>query len=263
MVTYGDRVTGFLALPEVGTGPFGAVVLGHERYGLVQHTLDLTAKFAAHGLVGLAPDMYSRWDGDKEALARGDIMVPLADTDIQGYMGESLDFLLHHELVNPVQIAAMGVCQSGSYPLLLNSVRPEIAANVVMYGGAQEREFEMNERRCEPYEDTLGRLTAPVLGIFGEKDFLISVEDVFHFASVLMAKRKTYEITIFPEMPHGWMNDTMPGRYRPQEAEVAWGMITDFLHRVFSGQLPADKVTWKLNSEVATDYDFKKNVRLA
>jgi hypothetical protein len=59
------------------------------------------------------------------------------------------------------------------------------------------------------------------------------------------------------------MNDTMPGRYRPQEAEVAWGMITDFLHRVFSGQLPADKVTWKLNSEVATDYDFKKNVRLA
>ena len=63
-ITYGDRVNGFLAMPEGGNGPFGAVILGHERYGLVQHTLDLTAKFAAHGYIALAPDMYSRWEGD-------------------------------------------------------------------------------------------------------------------------------------------------------------------------------------------------------
>jgi len=49
MISYGDRVQGFLAVPEHQPGPFGAVILGHERYGLVQHTLDLVAKFAAHG----------------------------------------------------------------------------------------------------------------------------------------------------------------------------------------------------------------------
>lgn len=42
-VTFGDRVSAFMALPEKGVAPFGAVILGHERYGLVQHTLDLTA----------------------------------------------------------------------------------------------------------------------------------------------------------------------------------------------------------------------------
>ena len=64
-VTFADRVNAFLAIPAEGTGPFGAVILGHERYGLVQHTLDLTAKLAASGYVGIAPDMYSRWEGDK------------------------------------------------------------------------------------------------------------------------------------------------------------------------------------------------------
>jgi carboxymethylenebutenolidase len=57
MITFGDRVQGFLAEPEQGTGPFAAVILGHERYGLVQHTLDLAAKFARAGLVCLAPDL--------------------------------------------------------------------------------------------------------------------------------------------------------------------------------------------------------------
>ena len=34
-----------------GWRPLPAVVLGHERYGLVQHTLDLAAKFARDGYV--------------------------------------------------------------------------------------------------------------------------------------------------------------------------------------------------------------------
>ncbi|MEA2639789.1 MAG: Dienelactone hydrolase family [Chloroflexota bacterium] len=71
------------------TGPYGAVVLGHERYGLVQHTLDLAAKFAAYGFVALAPDMASHWDGDKEALNRGDAHLTLADHEVQDYTGRS------------------------------------------------------------------------------------------------------------------------------------------------------------------------------
>jgi carboxymethylenebutenolidase len=94
MVTFGNRVEAFLAVPERGSGPFGAVILGHERYGLVQHTLDLAARFAQDGFVAVAPDMFSRWEGDKAALNRGDIQVPLSDEDVRSYLGESLDYLL-------------------------------------------------------------------------------------------------------------------------------------------------------------------------
>ena len=41
----GGGTRGFLAMPRRLPPPYGAVVLGHERYGLVQHTLDLAAKF--------------------------------------------------------------------------------------------------------------------------------------------------------------------------------------------------------------------------
>jgi carboxymethylenebutenolidase len=262
-VTFGNRVEAFLALPEQGAGPYPAVVLGHERYGLVQHTLDLAAKFAAHGFVGIAPDMFSRWDGDKAALNRGDIQVPLSYADIRSYMGDSLDYLRTLPQVRPRQIAAMGVCQSGSYPLILNSVRPDISANIVVYGGAQRGVWEVNEIQPEPYDSIVARVSAPVLGIWGEDDFVVSVEDMRHLRNALEDHRKTYEFTLFPHMPHGWFNSTMPGRYRPKETEAAWQMILDFLQRANEGAFPSDRVIWQFQSDIAPDYDFTKKVRLA
>src|SRR4029434_5794758 len=98
-VDIGEGTRAFLTAPQQGTAPFSAVILGHERYGLVQHTLDLCAKFAAHGYVAIAPDMVSRWEGDKAALNRGDISVPLTDADLRSYMSDSLDYLLDHQQV--------------------------------------------------------------------------------------------------------------------------------------------------------------------
>ena len=262
-VTFGDRVSAFLAIPEKGTAPYGAVILGHERYGLVQHTLDLTSKFAASGYVAVAPDLFSRWDGDKEALNRGDISVPLSDGDIVSYMGDSLDFLLDHPMVDASRIAAMGVCQSGAYPLLLNSVRSEVAANIVVYGGAQNREWELNETRREPYEDILARITAPVLGIWGEDDFVVSIDNVARLRGVLEANRKSYEFKLFRDMPHGWMNSTMPGRYRPRETELVWQRLLDFMERVRGGEFPKDRAIWRFDSNIDPTYDFTKKVRLA
>ncbi|MEC7749597.1 MAG: hypothetical protein VX572_11695, partial [Chloroflexota bacterium] len=64
-------------------------------------------------------DMFSRWGGDREALTGGDISVRISDVDIRSYMGDSLDQLLTHPQVDSDRICAMGVCQSGDYPLVL------------------------------------------------------------------------------------------------------------------------------------------------
>ena len=263
MVTFGDRVKGFLAMPENQTGPFGAVLLGHERYGLIQHTLDLTAKFAAHGYIGLAPDLFSRWEGDMDALNRGDIQVTITDDDLKSYLGDSLDYLLNHSQVDPNRIVGMGVCQSGDYPLVLNSIRHEISANIVVYGGAQSRVWEVDEARPVPYETILEGIQAPILGIFGEHDQVVSVENVRRLQDVLQSKRKSYEFKLFRDMPHGWFNSTMPGRYRPKEAEQAWSLIMDYLRRVRAGEFPSDRVIWRFESNIAPDYDFSTKVRLA
>ena len=102
-----------------------------------------------------------------------------------------------------------------------------------------------------------------MLGIWGEDDFVVSLDDVRRLREALEANRKSYEFKLYPNMPHGWMNSTMPGRYRPDEAEQAWGLIMSFLDRVHSGEFPRDRVIWRFESDIAPSYDFTKKVRLA
>lgn len=245
-----DGTRAFLATPKRFRGPYPGVVLGHERYGLVQHTLDLAAKFASYGYVAIAPDMASHWDGDKEALNRGDVGLTLTNDEIKGYMAGSLDFLAKAPNVDPARLVGMGVCQSGEYPHLLNSVRPNLAACVAFYGGHRAS------------DKTIAAVTAPTLGVFGEADHVISLDDLYRFRGQLEQYRKSYEFHLFPGMPHGWLNDTMPGRYRQPEAEAAWKLTMNFLERVFAGGYPSDRVRWRFTGQYAQDYDYSKNVRL-
>jgi carboxymethylenebutenolidase len=249
-VDVGDRTRAFLAVPKAGESPFPAVIIGHERYGLVQHTLDLAAKFASFGYVCVAPDMASHWDGDKVALNRGDIGLPLTDDQVKYYYGLSLDFLLTHPSVRGDRIAAMGVCQSGGYPLLINSIRKEIQANIVVYGGQRTA------------ESVIAACTAPIVGIFGEGDHTMSIEDVDQFRATLQRLNKNYEMKMYAGMPHGWLNDTMPGRYRQREAEEVWFQIIHFMEKVYAGAYPPGRVRWSWESDTSVNYDFSKNVRL-
>lgn len=249
-VDIGEGTRAFLTAPKRGSGPYGGVILGHERYGLVQHTLDLAAKFASYGYVCIAPDMASHWDGDKEALNRGDARMTLTEDQIRFYYSISLDYLLRASDVDNARIASMGVCQSGGYPLLLNSVRDEVCANLIFYGATGTA------------EEIIARCNAPILGVWGEKDHTISFGAVQQFRGTLEKLNKSYDFKLYAEGPHGWLNDTMPGRYRQPEAEAAWAYMIDFLGRVHSGAYPADRIRQRFESDIAADYDFSKNVRL-
>lgn len=250
-VVLGEGVEAFLAIPKPdGHGPYPAVILGHERYGLVKHTLDLAARFASYGYVCIAPDMASLWDGDKEALSRGDARLTLTEDQIKFYMAKSLDYLQAQSYVENSRIAAMGVCQSGAYPLLLNSIRSDICANLVFYGGTATS------------QEVIDRLSAPVLGVWGELDHTISTEHVAELRGRLEAGKKSYDFKLFPGGPHGWLNDTMPGRYRQRLAEDAWAYMISFLEGVHAGEYPKDRVRWRSESDISKDYDFSKNVRL-
>ena len=250
-VDLGDGVRAFLAVPKRFKAPYPAMILGHERYGLVQHTLDLTAKFASYGYVAIAPDMASNWDGDKEALARGDVGLTILDDEIKQYMSLAMDYLTPLPSVNAQHVCAMGVCASGGYPHLLNSMRPDLAANIVFYGGNRIT------------DETAAAITAPTLGVFGEKDHVISIDEVRRFRGKLEEHQKNYEFKLFPGMPHGWLNDTMPGRYRQPQSEAAWQYMLGFLDRVFAGYYTPDRVRWRMTEAYSRDYYYSKNVRLA
>ena len=80
--------------------------------------------------------------------------------------------------------------------------------------------------------------------------------------NTLEAHKKSYEIHIYKGAPHGWLNDTMPGRYRKPQAEAGWAAQQRFLSEVFAGAYDSKRVRWRFESESGTDYDFTKNVRM-
>src|SRR2546428_10530610 len=91
-VRFGGDCEGFLHLPR-DESPAGAVVVLHERYGLVQHTLDLAQRLARDGYAALAPNLFSRWKGDETALRSGKERVGLPDPEVAAVIDAALDFL--------------------------------------------------------------------------------------------------------------------------------------------------------------------------
>jgi carboxymethylenebutenolidase len=260
-VSFGGDCEGHLYLPG-GKASAGAVVVLHERYGLVRHTLDLAQRLARDGYVALAPNLFSRWQGDARALERGETRVTLPDAEIAAVIDAALDFLKVHPRVEGGRIALMGVCQSGRYPIVVASRRNDVAACVVLYGAAQQRDWQVSDLQPRSMEEMMRALGAPALFLFGECDHLISLDDVRRVRDTLESACGSYRMKVFPGMPHGWLNDTMPGRYRPQEAEQAWRLLLEFLADVFSGRWPGGQVRWEFEGASAPDYDFARNKRL-
>ncbi len=256
-----EGLEGRLYLPD-GDGRRGAVVILHERYGLVRHTLDLAAKLADAGHVALAPDLFHDWGGDKEALRRGDVRVVLPDPKVAQVIDRAIAYLARHPRVAAERIALMGVCQSGRYPLVAASARRDVAACVVFYGAANDRDWSSSAEQPTPMAEVVRDLRAPSLLVFGEADHTISLEHVTRLRGALEAARCSYRMRVFAHVPHGWLNDTMPGRYRPAEAGEAWAYLLAFLDDVFERDWPGvGRVRWEFASDTGAHYDFAKNKR--
>jgi carboxymethylenebutenolidase len=64
-------IEGYVAYPE-GNGPHPAIIVLMEIWGVDEHIRDVARRFAQHGFVAMAPDMYS--GPFKEAMKPENIM---------------------------------------------------------------------------------------------------------------------------------------------------------------------------------------------
>lgn len=257
-LTCAGGLPAFLAVPE-GSGRRPSVILMHERYGLVQHTRDLATRFAREGYVCLAPDFFFKHP-DQAALHRGDVGYDMTDPESVEYLTAAITALGGVAQADPDKVVVMGVCQTGRHPLVLAAECP-IAAALVWYGAAQEREWKVNAKYPRPLEEIIARVPCPVLGMFGETDHLISISDIRRFRNCLEQHDKPYTIHVYRDAPHGWLNDTMPGRYRRAQAEAAWADQLAFLREVLAAGYDRQRRIQRYDAEISPTYDFSKNVR--
>ncbi|MEA2906665.1 MAG: carboxymethylenebutenolidase [Alphaproteobacteria bacterium] len=258
-ITCANGMPAFLAYPSQG-GPFPTVLLMHERYGLVKHTRDQAMRCAHDGYAVLAPNYFFRHP-DPKLLNAGDSRYDLTDPESVELTKAAVTALKDVPVADLGKLAVCGYCQTGRHPLVYAAEVP-ISAAVVWYGAASRREWDVTPLQPKPLDDVIAALPCPVFGAFGETDHIIALDDVRRFRDSLEKHKKTYDIHVYKDAPHGWLNDTMPGRYRKPQADAGWAAQQKFLSEVFSPGYDATTIRWRFECDSSPDYDFSKNVRM-
>jgi carboxymethylenebutenolidase len=216
-------------------------------------------RHAREGYICIAADYFFRHP-DQAALHRGDVGYDMTDPESVELLDVAIDAVSREPQADMTRLAIMGVCQTGRHPLVLAAHRP-ISAALVWYGAAQDRDWNINEKFPVGLEEFISKSDCPVLGMFGETDHIISLANVRRFRDCLERYNRSFHIEIFGAAPHGWLNDTMPGRYRREQAERAWQTQRDFLAKVFDPASDKTFIGQTYNAQIAPTYDFSKNVR--
>ncbi|MPZ88247.1 MAG: hypothetical protein GEU81_09260 [Nitriliruptorales bacterium] len=262
-----DRTPVHIFHPATTEKPDRAVVLFHERYGLVQHTLDLAARLADSGMLSLAPDLFEGRVDDYDAVREGRERAVISDDEVVRAAEGCLSLLRTRFAIDPPQTAVMGVCQSGRHAICVANANPDVGAAVVFYGAAQDRDWRVNDQQPIAMRHMLQNLGVPLFATFAERDHVISVENVFRFRGALEQGLRSYVIRLQKDAPHGFMDSTKPGRYRPDATAESWAELMQFLGDKLMTQHNADndprqRSEWEFKASISRSYDFSRNVRL-
>jgi carboxymethylenebutenolidase len=210
-----DTVNAVLYTPQ-GKGPFPALVVIHEWWGVNDWVKEEASKLADQGYVALAIDLYRGKVATTPEEAH-EIMRGVPDDRASRDLLAATTYLGSQSNVDPKRIGSIGWCMGGGYSLNLAVADPRLKAAVINYG------------HLASDDATLKKINASILGIFGGQDKGIPVADVTKFESQLKALGKTVDIHIFPDAGHAFQNPNNKQGYRADDAAQARKLTTDFL----------------------------------
>ncbi len=210
-----DTVQAVLYTPK-GKGPFPALVVIHEWWGLNDWVKEQAGKLADEGYVTLAIDLYRGKVATTPDLAH-ELMRGVPDDRAAKDLHAAVEFLASQPDVKKDRIGSIGWCMGGGYSLDIALAEPTIRAAVINYG------------HLAVDQDDLKKTNASILGIFGGQDRGIPVADVNKFEQDLKSLGKTVEIHIYPEAGHAFENPNNTAGYRKDDAADAWKHTVAFL----------------------------------
>ncbi|MFZ1135989.1 MAG: dienelactone hydrolase family protein [Candidatus Korobacteraceae bacterium] len=219
-VTYAsgsETVSGILYTPQ-GNGPFPALVVIHEWWGLNDWVKEEASKLADQGYAALAIDLYrgkvATTPDEAHQIMRG-VPEDRANRDLLA----ATAYLASLKNIDPKHIGSIGWCMGGGYSLDLAIADPKLKAAVINYG------------HLATDDATLKKIDAPILGIFGGQDKGITPADVNKFEAQMKAMGKTVDIHIFPDAGHAFENPGNKTGYRAEDTAEAWKLTTAFLEK--------------------------------
>jgi carboxymethylenebutenolidase len=234
-ISSGDtEILAYLAEPS-RPGRFGAVVVIQEVFGVNSHIREVTERLAGAGYVAIAPHIYHRQaPGFEVGYTQADL--ELGRRYKQGTKAEELladvqgaiAHLYGKDNVIPAGVGCIGFC-FGGHVAYLAATLPEVKATASFYGAGIAT---LTPGGGAPTLSRTPDIKGTLYGFFGEKDPLISAEEVDQIEAALMQHSVPHQIFRYPEAEHGFFCDQRYS-YSPEAARDAWEQVL----RLFKGAL--------------------------
>lgn len=265
-VTYdgpSGSVSAYLAHPESALGLLPGVIVIQEIWGVDEHIVDLTERFATAGYLAVAPDLFSPPEGKRPPALTVERMnlakrflnsLPPAEwgavmgdparreeavsklPDGQGaQVGETIDQVWG----GPVRDTEANVAHlRGAFTFV--RTHPACGGQAVasigycMGGGLSARlacaEPELGAAAIyyggAPESDQIAKIRCPIRGFYGQNDPRI-MEGVPAFEKALSAAGVDHELRVYPDAGHAFFNDGRPS-YNAEAARDAWARTLQF-----------------------------------
>src|ERR1700688_5070714 len=212
----GDETVQALLYAPAGKGPFPALVVIHEFWGLNDWVKEQASRLADQGYVALAIDLYRGKVATTPDMAH-ELMRGVPEDRAKRDLHAAVVFLKSQPNVKKDRIGAIGWCMGGGYALDVALQEPDLATVVINYG----------HLATDP--EALKKINAPILGIFGGQDRGITPDDVHKFEAAMKQVGKKVEIKIYDDAGHAFENPNNKDGYRAADAADAWKRAVDFL----------------------------------
>jgi len=212
----GDETVKGLLYTPAGKGPFPAIIVIHEYWGLNDWVKEQASKLSDQGYEALAIDLYRGKVATTPDLAH-ELMRGVPEDRAKRDLHAAFEFLQAQPSVKKDRIGAIGWCMGGGYSLDVALQEPTLAADVINYG----------HLATDPAE--LKNINAPILGSFGGQDQGITPDDVHEFEAAMKQLDKKVEIKIYDDAGHAFENPNNKTGYRPADAADAWKRTVNFL----------------------------------
>jgi len=209
----GGMIKALLSKPAGATQKLGGVVVVHENRGLNPYIEDVGRRVALAGFISIAPDALTPLGGYPGDDDKGRDLQAKRDKNemLQNFI-DAFEYLLKHPDCNG-KVGVVGFCFGGGIANQMAVKLPDLAAAVPFYG-------------AQPPKEDVPLIKAPLLLHYAGLDTRIN-DGWPAYEAALKENKKEYTVFIYPNVNHGFHNDTTP-RYDKSAAELAWQRTIDF-----------------------------------
>lgn len=226
-------MSAYYAAPAKAEHPPLILVI-QEVFGLHEHIQDVCRRFAHEGYMALGLELYQRQGdasrySDITELIR-ELVSKVSDEQVLSDLDSGVEWAAAQG-ADVTRLGVTGFCWGGRLTWMYAAHNPQCKAGVAWYGKLVTGHSPLQN---EHPVDVVGRLHAPVLGLYGGEDASIPQEDVRRMQAALQQgsdPARASRIDVYPESGHAFYADYRPS-YNAADARDAWEKATSWFSRL-------------------------------